>query len=72
MPCTLITSGLLLLCYTTDHSPPPQSIAAASGTLVGTAFRIPCEVLKQRLQIGLHNNFIEAAQVAVAAEGVRG
>ncbi|CAN7061984.1 unnamed protein product [Brassica rapa subsp. trilocularis] len=37
-----------------------QSIASFCSTLLGTAVRIPCEVLKQRLQAGMFNNVGEA------------
>jgi hypothetical protein len=29
-----------------------QGIASGAGTVIGTCIRIPCEVLKQRLQVG--------------------
>eukprot|EP00951_Prasinocladus_malaysianus_P050254 scaffold678499_cov73-Prasinocladus_malaysianus.AAC.1 len=47
-------------------------LASGMGTLMGTAIRIPCEVLKQRLQIGAHENTREAFRVAVETSGVRG
>ncbi|KAG2285532.1 hypothetical protein Bca4012_033993 [Brassica carinata] len=37
-----------------------QSIASFCSTLLGTAVRIPCEVLKQRLQAGMFDNVGEA------------
>ncbi|KZV27315.1 Mitochondrial substrate carrier family protein isoform 1, partial [Dorcoceras hygrometricum] len=33
-----------------------QSISSFCSTFLGTAMRIPCEVLKQRLQLGLYDN----------------
>jgi hypothetical protein len=43
-----------------DHLMQVQSIASFCSTLLGTAVRIPCEVLKQRLQAGMFNNVGEA------------
>ncbi|KVI09739.1 Calcium-binding EF-hand [Cynara cardunculus var. scolymus] len=40
-----------------------QSIASFCSTVLGTAVRIPCEVLKQRLQAGIFNNVGEAIVV---------
>ncbi|KAJ0816340.1 putative mitochondrial carrier protein [Helianthus annuus] len=37
-----------------------QSVASFCSTVLGTAVRIPCEVLKQRLQAGIFNNVGEA------------
>ncbi|KAI9098530.1 hypothetical protein K1719_025155 [Acacia pycnantha] len=37
-----------------------QSITSFSSTFLGTAARIPCEVLKQQLQAGLYDNVGEA------------
>lgn len=58
------------------HAPTPtqaQGLASALGTAVGTSIRIPCEVMKQRLQVGRHSNVIEAFQGALRSpEGVRG
>mmetsp|Transcript_5548 Transcript_5548/g.15485 ORF Transcript_5548/g.15485 Transcript_5548/m.15485 type:complete len:641 (+) Transcript_5548:154-2076(+) len=47
-------------------------LASAVGTLLGTACRIPCEVLKQRLQVGAHRNVGEALAAATKVQGVRG
>eukprot|EP00873_Tetraselmis_striata_P012202 jgi/Tetstr1/432466/TSEL_021842.t1 len=47
-------------------------LASGVGTLCGTAFRIPCEVLKQRLQVGAHANAGEALRVATRESGVAG
>eukprot|EP01025_Chloroclados_australasicus_P046462 TRINITY_DN5125_c0_g3_i1.p1 TRINITY_DN5125_c0_g3~~TRINITY_DN5125_c0_g3_i1.p1 ORF type:complete len:657 (+),score=78.61 TRINITY_DN5125_c0_g3_i1:122-2092(+) len=49
-----------------------QGLSSAVGTLLGTCLRIPCEVLKQRLQVGLHTNVSEAVNTAVTTDGVRG
>jgi hypothetical protein len=46
-----------------------QGLASAVGTLLGTCVRIPCEVMKQRLQIGRHANVLEAMSAATAVEG---
>ncbi|XP_073143893.1 uncharacterized protein [Henckelia pumila] len=37
-----------------------QSMSSFCSTFLGTAMRIPCEVLKQRLQVGLYDNVGEA------------
>lgn len=49
-----------------------QGLASGMGTFLGTCIRIPCEVLKQRLQTGKHPNMIEAIKVATKLEGPRG
>lgn len=49
-----------------------QGLASGAGTLLGTGIRIPSEVLKQRLQIGQHDNFRQAFNVALKADGVKG
>ena len=48
-----------------------QGFGSGVGTLVGTGVRIPCEVLKQRLQTGQYENVIEAFK-AVTANGPKG
>merc|ERR1719409_423936 len=48
-----------------------QGFGSGLGTLVGTTVRIPCEVLKQRLQTGQHDNAIEAFK-AVTKNGTKG
>ena len=37
-----------------------QSLSSFCSTILGTAVRIPCEVLKQRLQAGLFDNVGDA------------
>jgi Mitochondrial carrier protein len=49
-----------------------QGLASGVGTFLGTCIRIPCEVLKQRLQVGRYDNVVEAAMKATELEGVRG
>ncbi|BDA50895.1 probable S-adenosylmethionine mitochondrial carrier protein at C-terminar half [Coccomyxa sp. Obi] len=49
-----------------------QGLASGVGTVLGTCIRIPCEVLKQRLQVGRHDHVLEALAVATKTEGVRG
>lgn len=49
-----------------------QGLASGVGTVFGTCIRIPCEVMKQRLQIGRYDNVVEAARSATATEGVSG
>ena len=47
-----------------------QALASAAGTAIGTCVRIPTEVLKQRLQVGLHANALDAARAARDAGGL--
>ena len=47
-----------------------QALASAAGTAIGTCVRIPTEVLKQRLQVGLHANALDAARAAREAGGL--
>jgi hypothetical protein len=49
-----------------------QGLASAVGTFLGTCVRIPCEVMKQRLQVGRHTSVLEAAMKATEVEGPRG
>ncbi|EPS71249.1 hypothetical protein M569_03503, partial [Genlisea aurea] len=49
-----------------------QSMASLCSTFLGTAVRIPCEVLKQRLQAGLFDNVGEAIVGTWETDGVRG
>ncbi|XP_061374209.1 uncharacterized protein LOC133316443 [Gastrolobium bilobum] len=49
-----------------------QSIASFCSTFMGTAVRIPCEVLKQRLQAGLFDNVGEAFVGTWQQDGIRG
>ncbi|EYU39550.1 hypothetical protein ABFS82_06G195300 [Erythranthe guttata] len=49
-----------------------QSMASFCSTLLGTGVRIPCEVLKQRLQAGLFNNVGEAIVGTWQQDGLRG
>ncbi|XP_074286756.1 calcium-dependent mitochondrial ATP-magnesium/phosphate carrier protein 2-like [Silene latifolia] len=49
-----------------------QSLASFCSTLLGTATRIPCEVLKQRLQAGLFNNVGEAIVGTWQQDGLKG
>lgn len=49
-----------------------QGLSSGIGTFLGTCIRIPCEVIKQRLQIGRHSNMLEAISVATRLEGPRG
>ena len=48
-----------------------QGFGSGLGTLVGTTVRIPCEVLKQRLQTGQHDNVVESFKT-VTKGGYRG
>ncbi|KAK8928795.1 hypothetical protein KSP39_PZI017537 [Platanthera zijinensis] len=49
-----------------------QSVASCCSTFAGTAVRIPCEVLKQRLQAGLFDNAGEAIAGTFHQEGIKG
>ncbi|XP_022868384.1 S-adenosylmethionine mitochondrial carrier protein-like, partial [Olea europaea var. sylvestris] len=49
-----------------------QSVASFCSTFLGTAVRIPCEVLKQRLQAGLFDNVGEAITGTWQQDGFRG
>ncbi|CAK0784707.1 hypothetical protein CVIRNUC_007911 [Coccomyxa viridis] len=49
-----------------------QALASGFGTVLGTVVRIPCEVLKQRLQVGRHANALQALSVARRTDGARG
>ncbi|XP_015877085.3 uncharacterized protein LOC107413603 [Ziziphus jujuba] len=49
-----------------------QSISSFCSTVLGTAVRIPCEVLKQRLQAGLFDNVGEAIVGTWHQDGLKG
>ncbi|XP_043700915.1 calcium-binding mitochondrial carrier protein SCaMC-1-B-like isoform X2 [Telopea speciosissima] len=49
-----------------------QSVASFCSTILGTAVRIPCEVLKQRLQAGIFDNVGEAILGTLHKDGIRG
>ncbi|RVW25463.1 S-adenosylmethionine mitochondrial carrier protein [Vitis vinifera] len=49
-----------------------QSLASFCSTFLGTAVRIPCEVLKQRLQAGIFDNVGEALVGTWQQDGVKG
>ncbi|CAI9090985.1 OLC1v1025894C1 [Oldenlandia corymbosa var. corymbosa] len=49
-----------------------QSVASFCSTFLGTAVRIPCEVLKQRLQAGLYENVGEAIVGTWNKDGLQG
>lgn len=49
-----------------------QPIASLTSTVLGTGLRIPCEVLKQRLQAGMYPNVVEAVQGTLTQEGPMG
>ncbi|CAJ1976787.1 unnamed protein product [Sphenostylis stenocarpa] len=49
-----------------------QSVASFCSTFLGTAVRIPCEVLKQRLQAGLFDNVGQAFVATWEQDGLRG
>ncbi|XP_039135906.1 S-adenosylmethionine mitochondrial carrier protein [Dioscorea cayenensis subsp. rotundata] len=48
------------------------SLSSFCGTMLGTASRIPCEVLKQRLQAGIFNNVGEAVVGTLRQDGIKG
>ncbi|RWV81586.1 hypothetical protein GW17_00056978 [Ensete ventricosum] len=47
-------------------------MASFCSTILGTAVRIPCEVLKQRLQAGIFDNVGEAIVGTLQQDGLRG
>ncbi|KAF5733771.1 Mitochondrial substrate carrier family protein isoform 1 [Tripterygium wilfordii] len=49
-----------------------QSISSFCSTVLGTAARIPCEVLKQRLQAGIFDNVGEAIVGTWQQDGLKG
>lgn len=49
-----------------------QSISSFCSTFLGTAVRIPCEVLKQRLQAGIFDNVGEAIVGTWNQDGLKG
>lgn len=49
-----------------------QSVASFCSTFLGTAVRIPCEVLKQRLQAGLFDNVGDAIVGTWHQDGLKG
>ncbi|KAG6488867.1 mitochondrial substrate carrier family protein C-like [Zingiber officinale] len=49
-----------------------QSMASFCSTILGTAVRIPCEVMKQRLQAGIFNNVGEAIVGTLHQDGLKG
>ncbi|KAL3652065.1 hypothetical protein CASFOL_001746 [Castilleja foliolosa] len=49
-----------------------ESVASFCGTFLGTAMRIPCEVLKQRLQAGLFENVGQAIVGTWRQDGLAG
>ncbi|GJN14005.1 hypothetical protein PR202_gb00776 [Eleusine coracana subsp. coracana] len=49
-----------------------QSVASFCSTVLGTAVRIPCEVLKQRLQAGIFNNVGDAIVGTMRQDGLKG
>ncbi|ONK62438.1 uncharacterized protein A4U43_C07F3860 [Asparagus officinalis] len=49
-----------------------QSLASFSSTVLGTTYRVPFEVLKQRLQAGMFDNVGEAAIVTLHQDGMKG
>lgn len=49
-----------------------QSLSSFCSTVLGTAVRIPCEVLKQRLQAGIFDNVGEAIVGTLRQDGIKG
>ncbi|XP_073304355.1 uncharacterized protein [Primulina huaijiensis] len=49
-----------------------QSLSSFCSTFLGTIMRIPCEVLKQRLQVGLYGNVGEAIVGTWQQNGLKG
>ncbi|KAJ0978212.1 hypothetical protein J5N97_013686 [Dioscorea zingiberensis] len=66
-------SRLVLICVApTLPEIQVYSLASFCSTMLGTASRIPCEVLKQRLQAGMFNNFGEAIVGTLREDGIKG
>lgn len=67
------TSKLILISFApTLPSIQVQSMASFCSTVLGTAIRIPCEVLKQRLQAGIFDNVGEAITGTLRQDGIKG
>ncbi|QDZ23492.1 mitochondrial substrate carrier protein [Chloropicon primus] len=49
-----------------------QTIASGMGSFIGTAVRIPCEVLKQRLQAGQYTGVVAATSAVMKKDGLGG
>ncbi|XP_042505420.1 calcium-dependent mitochondrial ATP-magnesium/phosphate carrier protein 2 isoform X3 [Macadamia integrifolia] len=49
-----------------------ETVASFCSTILGTVARIPCEVLKQRLQAGIYENVGEAIVDTLRQDGIRG
>lgn len=49
-----------------------ESLASFISAILGTTSRIPCEVLKQRLQAGIFDNVGEAAIFTWQQDGMKG
>ncbi|CAH8341887.1 unnamed protein product [Eruca vesicaria subsp. sativa] len=54
------------------HDIQVQPIASFLGTVLGTTLRIPCEVLKQRLQANQFDNILEATVSTWGQDGLKG
>lgn len=61
---TSVTEAVLLVGVPGLPVMQAQALASAIGTVVGTCFRVPCETLKQRLQVGQSKNVGQAILVA--------
>jgi len=61
---TSVTEAVLLMGVPGLPVMQAQALASAIGTVVGTCFRVPCETLKQRLQVGQSKNVGQAILVA--------
>ena len=57
---TSVTEAILLMGIPGLARVQAQALASAVGTTVGTCFRVPCETLKQRLQVGHSSNVAQA------------
>ncbi|KAK9805827.1 hypothetical protein WJX73_004404 [Symbiochloris irregularis] len=47
-----------------------QGLASGVGTVLGTCIKIPCDLLKQRLQVGRHDNVVQAVKAAGKSGGL--
>lgn len=53
-------------------TPVVHMFAASMGEVFACLVRVPTEIIKQRLQVGMHGSIIEAAKTVVKEEGILG
>ena len=73
MTSQLVSRAILSSCSFVAHAVLQiQPVASFCSTVLGTAIRIPCEVLKQRLQAGMFQDVPSALRATLREDGVRG